>query len=144
MISTHFVGEFEKSFDIEIDDNAIPLFQVIEVGSAPQKIGLNWFEQKLMKSSTGSIIQFFSFFFFLVGSIHSIFNRAISSYYIFSFCTILAGLIKICCAAPTAHKPPWIPYGRHYNPRLVYFLPTFWSPETIFQGDFFLKFCLYV
>ena len=41
MISTHFVGEFEKSFDIEIDDNAIPLFQVIEVGSAPQKIGLN-------------------------------------------------------------------------------------------------------
>jgi hypothetical protein len=36
-----FAGEFEKSFDIEIDDNAIPLFQVIEVGSAPQKIGLN-------------------------------------------------------------------------------------------------------
>ena len=22
--------------------------------------------------------------------------------------------------------------ARHYNPRFVYFLPTFWSPKTIF------------
>ena len=33
-----------------------------------------------------------------------------------------------------------IPYARHYNPRFVYFLPTFWSPKTFFQGAFFLKF----
>ena len=33
---------------------------------------------------------------------------------------------------------------RHYNPRFVYFLPTFWSPKTFFQGAFFLKFWPYV
>ena len=32
-----------------------------------------------------------------------------------------------------------IPYARHYNPQFVYFLPTFWSPKTFFQGAFFLK-----
>ena len=32
-----------------------------------------------------------------------------------------------------------IPYPSHYNPRLVYFLPTFWSPKTFFQGAFFPK-----
>ena len=38
----------------------------------------------------------------------------------------------------------WLPYARHYNPRFVYFLPTFWSPKTFFQGAFFLKFWPYV
>ena len=33
---------------------------------------------------------------------------------------------------------------RHYNPRFVYFLPTFKSPKTFFQGAFFLKFWPYV
>ena len=37
-----------------------------------------------------------------------------------------------------------LPYVRHYNPRFVYFLPTFWSPKTFFQGAFFLKFWSYV
>ena len=37
-----------------------------------------------------------------------------------------------------------IPYARHYNPRFVYFLPTFSSPKTFFQGAFFLKFWPYV
>ena len=35
-------------------------------------------------------------------------------------------------------------YARHYNPRFVYFLPTFWRSKTFFQGGFFRKFCLYV
>ena len=26
-----------------------------------------------------------------------------------------------------------LPYSCHYNPRFVYFLPTFWSPKTLFQ-----------
>ena len=38
----------------------------------------------------------------------------------------------------------WIPYARHYNPRLVYFLPTFRKPKTFFQGGFVRKFCPYV
>ena len=38
----------------------------------------------------------------------------------------------------------YLPYARHYNPRFVYFLPTFWSPKTFFQGAFFLKFWPYV
>ena len=33
---------------------------------------------------------------------------------------------------------------RHYNPRFVYFLPTFKSPKTIFQRAFFFKFWPYV
>ena len=37
-----------------------------------------------------------------------------------------------------------LPYTRHYNPRFVYFLPTFWSPKTFFQRAFFLKFWPYV
>ena len=37
-----------------------------------------------------------------------------------------------------------LPYARHYNPRFVYFLPTFWSPKTFFQGAFFVKFWPYV
>ena len=37
-----------------------------------------------------------------------------------------------------------LPYARHYNPRFVFFLPTFWSPKTFFQGSFFLKFWPYV
>ena len=37
-----------------------------------------------------------------------------------------------------------IPYARHYNLRFIYFLPTFWSPKTFFQGAFFLKFWPYV
>ena len=32
-----------------------------------------------------------------------------------------------------------IPYARHYNPRFVYFLPTFWSPKNVFSRGFFLK-----
>ena len=32
----------------------------------------------------------------------------------------------------------YITYARHYNPRFVYFLPTFWSPKTFLRG-FFLK-----
>ena len=36
------------------------------------------------------------------------------------------------------------PYTSLYNPRFVYFLPTFWSPKTFFQGAFFLKFWSYV
>ena len=31
----------------------------------------------------------------------------------------------------------WLPYKRHYNLRLVYFSPTFWSPKTFFQWTFF-------
>ena len=38
----------------------------------------------------------------------------------------------------------YIPYARLYNPRFVYFLPTFRSPKTFFQGAFFLKFWPYV
>ena len=38
----------------------------------------------------------------------------------------------------------YIPCARHYNPRFVYFLPTFWSPKTFFQGAFSLKFWPYV
>ena len=38
----------------------------------------------------------------------------------------------------------YIPYARHYNPRFVYFLPTFWKSKTFFQGGFFRKFCPYV
>ena len=38
----------------------------------------------------------------------------------------------------------FIPYARHYNPQFVYFLTTFWSPKTFFQGAFFLKFWPYV
>ena len=38
----------------------------------------------------------------------------------------------------------YLPYARHYNPRFVYFLPTFWSPKTFFQGSFLLKFWPYV
>ena len=37
-----------------------------------------------------------------------------------------------------------IPYARHYKPRFVYFLLTFLSPKTFFQGDFFLKLLPYV
>jgi hypothetical protein len=37
-----------------------------------------------------------------------------------------------------------IPYARHYNPRFVYFLPTFWKSKTFFQRVFFRKFCPYV
>ena len=37
-----------------------------------------------------------------------------------------------------------LPYARHYNPRLVYFLPTFWKSKTFFQGGFFKKVCPYV
>ena len=37
-----------------------------------------------------------------------------------------------------------LPYARHYNPRFVYFLPTFWSTKTFFQWAFFLKFWPYV
>ena len=33
----------------------------------------------------------------------------------------------------------YIPYTHHYNLWFVYFLPTFWSPKTFFQGAFFLK-----
>ena len=33
-----------------------------------------------------------------------------------------------------------LPYARHYNPRFVYFLPTFWRPKTFFQGGFFINF----
>ena len=33
---------------------------------------------------------------------------------------------------------------RHYNPRFVYVLPTFWKSKTFFQGVFFRKFCPYV
>jgi hypothetical protein len=36
-----------------------------------------------------------------------------------------------------------LPYA-HYNPRFVYFLPTFWRPKTFFQGVFFRKVCPYV
>ena len=32
----------------------------------------------------------------------------------------------------------------HYNSRFIYFLPTFWSPKTFFQGAFFLQFWPYV
>ena len=42
------------------------------------------------------------------------------------------------------YKEVQLPYARHYNPRFVYFLPTFWRPKTFFQGGFFRKFCLYV
>ena len=38
----------------------------------------------------------------------------------------------------------YLPYARHYNPRFVYFLPTFWRSKTFFQGFFFRKFCLCV
>jgi hypothetical protein len=38
----------------------------------------------------------------------------------------------------------YVPYARHYNPRFVYFLPTFWSQKMLFQGAFFLKFWPYV
>ena len=37
-----------------------------------------------------------------------------------------------------------LPYAHHYNPRFVYFLPTFTRPFLCFQGDFFRKFCPYV
>ena len=37
------------------------------------------------------------------------------------------------------HPQFYIPYERHYKPRFVYFLPTFWSPKTFFQGAFCLK-----
>ena len=37
-----------------------------------------------------------------------------------------------------------IPCARHYNPRFVYFLPTFWKSKSFFQGGFFRKFCPYV
>ena len=30
-----------------------------------------------------------------------------------------------------------LPYARHYTPRFVYFLPTFWRPFLCFQGGFF-------
>ena len=33
-----------------------------------------------------------------------------------------------------------VPYAGHYNPQFAYFLPTFWSPKTFFQGAFLLKF----
>ena len=32
-----------------------------------------------------------------------------------------------------------LPHAPHYNPRFVYFLPTFWSPKTFFSRSFFLK-----
>ena len=35
-------------------------------------------------------------------------------------------------------------YVHHYNPRLLYLLPHFWSPFHCFQGGFFRKFCPYV
>ena len=38
----------------------------------------------------------------------------------------------------------YIPYARHYNPRFVYFLPTFWKSKTFFQGGFFRKLYPYV
>ena len=41
-------------------------------------------------------------------------------------------------------KCKYILYARHYNPRFVYFLPTFWSSKTFFQGAFFLKIWPYV
>ena len=46
----------------------------------------------------------------------------------------------------TQHTTGWndLPYARHFNPRFVYFLPTFWSWKTFFQGAFFLKFWPYV
>ena len=34
-----------------------------------------------------------------------------------------------------------LPYLSHYNPRFVYFLPTFWKSKTFFQWGFFRKFC---
>ena len=34
----------------------------------------------------------------------------------------------------------YIPCVRHYNPRFLNFLTTFWSPKMFFQGIFFLKF----
>ena len=39
---------------------------------------------------------------------------------------------------------PHLPYGRHYNPQFVYFLPNFWKSKTFFEGGFFRKFCPYV
>ena len=40
--------------------------------------------------------------------------------------------------------PLHLPYGRHYNPRFVYFKPTFWRSKAFFQGAFFVKFWPYV
>ena len=37
-----------------------------------------------------------------------------------------------------------VPYARHYNPRFVYFLTTFWKPKTFFQRGFFRTFSPYV
>ena len=37
-----------------------------------------------------------------------------------------------------------IPQARHYNPRFVYFLPTFRRPFLCFQGGFFRKLCPYL
>ena len=37
-----------------------------------------------------------------------------------------------------------LPYARHYNPRFLYFLPTFWSPKSFFKGLFFLKFWVFL
>ena len=38
----------------------------------------------------------------------------------------------------------YVPYLHHYNPRFIYFLPTFWGPKTFFQGASFLKLWPYV
>ena len=37
------------------------------------------------------------------------------------------------------HILHYVPYARHYNPRFIYFLPTFWRSKTFFQGGFFQK-----
>ena len=45
---------------------------------------------------------------------------------------------------PKESTETYLPYARHYKPRLVYFLPHFWKPFLCFQGVFFRKFCPYV
>ena len=51
-------------------------------------------------------------------------------------------------AAANIQAGPWMMWvlsnAGHHNPRFFYFLPTFWSPKTFFQGAFFFKFWPYV
>ena len=56
------------------------------------------------------------------------------------FLCSIVGLWKIWRRQYKKH----IPHMGHYNPQLVYFLPTFWSPKTFFQGASFLSFWSYV
>ena len=56
-----------------------------------------------------------------VSRMHSISNASLFLLVISSFVHNTMGLNS------------YIPYTRHYNPRLVYFLPTFWSPKMFYS-----------